>query len=353
MVSDHQRKTKRMPMTKNFSFSLLLFISVTLIMLSGCGDSLTSNSIVTTKVYVSAGKGVYIINQTQGITTVTSIELPADGGYPGTIKMNNAKNKVYAGNYWSFISVIDAKKDTLITTTEDPTRNCMDDMAFSPDDSKLYMVHVGPEGVSVYDPNSLSESGFIHLSGTAGAPQRMAITPDGSKLYISDYGGTSEIFSINTVLATQGASVLAGNTPRGLAVTNDGRYLLVANQGDNTVSVISTTNESLISNIPGFSQPYDIAITGDDGYAYVTNFNGNTISRINLSDLTIDAFTATVEAGPRGIALTQDGSYIYVACTTAGKVDKINLNNGVLTDSFTVGINPYEIIVRQFARKVN
>lgn len=339
-------------MSKYFSFSLVLCASLAALVLSGCGDTPIVNTIETTKVYVSAGKGVYIIDQTQGITTVTSIELPADGGYPGTIKMNNAKNKVYAGNYWSFISVINARTDTLISTVEDPTRNCMDDMAFSPDDSKLYMVHVGPEGVSVYDPNSLSEDHFIHISGTAD-PQRMAITPDGSKLYISSFSSTREIISINTILATQGASVLVGNSPRGLAVTHDGKYLLVANQGDDTVSVISTTNESLISTITGFDLPYDIAITGNDDHAYVTNFSSNSISRINLSDLTIDAFTATVHSGPRGIALTQDGQYAFVACTTAGKVDKITLNNGTLTDSFTVGINPYEIIVHQFSKKVN
>jgi YVTN family beta-propeller protein len=78
-------------------------------------------------------------------------------------------------------------------------------------------------------------------------------------------GGSSDSVSVittanNTVVAT--ASV--GHSPDGVAVTPDGTHVYVANEGfvenDTTVSVIATANNTIVATIGGMSSPSGIAI---------------------------------------------------------------------------------------------
>jgi YVTN family beta-propeller protein len=49
--------------------------------------------------------------------------------------------------------------------------------------------------------------------------------------------------------------------PHGLALTPDGRYLVVANTYGDTLSVIDTTTNTDIGTIPGEKYPNDVVIS--------------------------------------------------------------------------------------------
>jgi len=49
--------------------------------------------------------------------------------------------------------------------------------------------------------------------------------------------------------------VHVGKDPRGVAITPDGRYVYVANYGDDTISVIDTTNNKVIDTIKVGKRP--------------------------------------------------------------------------------------------------
>src|SRR5258708_26093231 len=59
--------------------------------------------------------------------------------------------------------------------------------------------------------------------------------------------------------------------------------VFVANQFSNTVSVISTSTDTVIATIPVGQFPKDIAITPDGSKAYVTNYQSNNVSVISIS----------------------------------------------------------------------
>ena len=61
----------------------------------------------------------------------------------------------------------------------------------------------------------------------------------------------STVSVIDTTSNTVTATIPVGSGPLGVAVTPDGSTVYVANQGDNTVSVIG----EVAATIPGFSQP--------------------------------------------------------------------------------------------------
>ena len=77
----------------------------------------------------------------------------------------------------------------------------------------------------------------------------------------------------------------------------------MTNNEDNTVSVIDTSSNSVISTVPVGIDPAGVAVSPDGTLVYVTNLAGNTVSVINTSNNTV---TATVNVGfdPIGVAVT-------------------------------------------------
>ena len=67
----------------------------------------------------------------------------------------------------------------------------------------------------------------------------MAITPDGKHAYVTNDGdGTVSV--ITTATGAVSAPITVGNLPHSVAITPDGKHAYVANCGDGTVSVITT-----------------------------------------------------------------------------------------------------------------
>jgi YVTN family beta-propeller protein len=148
-----------------------------------------------------------------------------------------------------------------------------------------------------------------------------AVTPNGKELYVANQGaGTVSV--INTATQRVTNTITVGNQPWSLAVTPDGKKVYVVNNNTSgstgTVSVISTSSHSVTSTIStGIGkQPEFVAITPDATKAYVTNTGANTVSVINTSTdavITGTGYPISVGSAPTGIAITPDGTQAYVA----------------------------------------
>jgi YVTN family beta-propeller protein len=86
-------------------------------------------------------------------------------------------------------------------------------------------------------------------------PTGVAVTPDGSKAYVANYGTIASpantVSVIDTATNTVGSTITVGLGPVGVAVTPDGSKVYVANQRDGTVSVIDTATNTVGSTIKG------------------------------------------------------------------------------------------------------
>jgi YVTN family beta-propeller protein len=225
------------------------------------------------------------------------------------------------------VSVLNLTNNTLDQTISSTTFNEPYTITINAAGTKAYVTNSNYTTVSIIDLLSNTVTGTI--PGFDG-PSGFAITPDGTRAYVNNYGGPEGVQSGNgntvSFVNLNSNSIIQTFTvdmaPAALALTPNGKHLYVANYtngnlGAGTVDVVDTTSNLVTTTILGFSGPFQIAITPDGNYAYVTNFGSNnfspvgtTISVINLNTNTITD-TITVGIQPAGIAITPDGRYAY------------------------------------------
>jgi len=107
---------------------------------------------------------------------------------------------------------------------------------------------------------------------------------------------------------------------KGLAVTPDGRYVLVAHEFENTLDIVDTRTYaySQVTLSPaiaaGGAYPYGVAVSPDGGTAYVTEQGLGAVAVITLVNGT-GALARRIPVGdhPTGITISPDGSQVYVA----------------------------------------
>ncbi|MEO5617867.1 MAG: Ig-like domain-containing protein, partial [Candidatus Eisenbacteria bacterium] len=211
----------------------------------------------------------------------------------------------------------------------------------------------GPLTVEVGGTVSAS-LGFLVLTGSgvggalgdlpaAGGIRDIAVTPDGSRVYVTNP-------SLNTVSALQVAdainlgNITVGLQPQGVAITPDGLRAYVANTGSNDVSVIVTDPAGAgynaeLRKIPVGPAPLDVAISGTSKVVVVNSGDG-TLSVIDgnpANVATYDRVTATVNCGAGGqaVAISADGTRAYVAVT--GGLAIVDLVAGAVSTTVNCG----------------
>lgn len=109
---------------------------------------------------------------------------------------------------------------------------------------------------------------------------------------------------------------------------NAGPFAYTANQSNNTVSVVDTATDTLVSTIPVGARPRRLAINALATEVYVSNVNGNSVSVIdtNESSALKNTLVATIAVGnsPSGVAYSADGSKVYVVNAADNSVSVID-----------------------------
>ncbi len=98
---------------------------------------------------------------------------------------------------------------------------------------------------------------------------------------------------------------------------------IVANSGNNTVSILDIVNNAVLSTITVGNQPVALAVTSDGSIAYVANYGDSTVTEVNLNT---DTPITTIPVGgqPTSVALTATGT-LWVG--GAGLLTEINTQN--------------------------
>ena len=223
-------------------------------------------------------------------------------------------------------------------------------VAVSPDGSKVYLTNEISGTVSVIATATNTVVGSPITVGPQ--PVGVAVSPDGSTVYVANEG--ANFVSVITTATNAVTAITVGARPTGVAVAPNGT-VYVANFMDNTVSVIS--NGAVIKTITGLgNDPAGVAVSPDGNTVYVTNHFDGTVSVIQTSDNTVVGSAIAVGPSPQAVAVTPDGSKVYVVNNNSGGAGTVSViqtsNNTVIGTPIAVGTNAFSVAVTPDSSKV-
>jgi len=297
--------------------------------------------------------------------------------YPFGVAVSPDGTKIYVTNAnGGNVSVIDTATNNVIATVNIvnvPIGYYIYYIAISPDGTKLYVDYNSRSTpitgyVSVIDTGTNTVTATVNVgdgtdsfAGIAG----MAVTPDGSKVYVLNRTITTHetVSVIDTATNTIIANVPIGINSAAVAITPDGTKAYVANEHSNSVSVINTTNNIVTSTVTVGNSPFGVAVSPDGTRAYVTTNIRRAPGNVSVIDTATNTVIDTVPVGLlgsslHGVAVSPDGTNVYVANTLTSSVatDSIYVinttNNTVYASIPEDGYDPIGIAVTPDSSKV-
>jgi YVTN family beta-propeller protein len=225
-------------------------------------------------------------------------------------------------------------------------------LTFSPDGSLLYVANLGASHVSVID---VAQAAIIDEIKIALPPPiagredpgaefqgiiNVTATPDG-RLGFAAHGEANELAVIDLRARAVKKNLALGELPWRAYSTADGRFMLVPNNGDRTLSVISTSTLEVVATLPAAED-----VTGvNTGWFETTAF---ALSRAEKKAVVYDlqgmtrageiALPGTPETG----VTTPDGAKLYVALSDTDQVAVIDVRTRELLRTIDgVGDEPW------------
>lgn len=276
------------------------------------------------------------------------------------------------------VSVFDTCRNQLLTQIFDPSFNEPFTVTIDADGTLAYVTNSASTTVTIIEIETNTVAGTI--SGFDG-PSGLVIHPNGTTAYVNNYGsafgvGSGNGTTISVVdLVTRAITATITLTPSptapaALALTRDGSLLYVANYvngnvGTGTVSIIQTSTNTVIGTIHGFSGPFGIAIRGSQ--AYVTNFGSNNFTpygtTLSVIDLETNVISDTITLGiqPSGLAVNKDfvvvsnyntlynGSQLVAG---EGTINIIKRKNNKIIATLPVGQSPANVVLSPDSKRI-
>jgi YVTN family beta-propeller protein len=211
-----------------------------------------------------------------------------------------------------------------------------------PGGGNVYVANEGDNSISIYSPASL---GIVATLTTANGlhqnPVAMVASGDGLYVFVVTQGNGSSpgwLDIISTATNTIGGSVPLGVGPTYGYLDPVLNRLYVTNTGGNSVSVFDVTNVVLATNpaIPTLatinvgSRPVSVTALPNGLSVYVANSSSNDVSVVNSSNLTVVA-TVPVGQNPVFVASEPGSSKVYTANYASGTISIINTLNNTVT----------------------
>ena len=214
---------------------------------------------------------------------------------------------------------------------------------------------------TIPDTVDMSQFGFAgHPGVTHGAPVEAAFTPDSRYVYVSNYsmygagfgpegsdtctpasasaaGDTdSYVYRVDTQTLAIDQVIQVGLVPKFVAVSPDGKWLLVSNWCSYDLSIVNIAAAKEVARLPIGAYPRGIAISPASTTAYIAVMGGTDVVKVDLGSLTKTG-SFYVGSNPRHLVMDPAGRYLYVSLNGPGKAVKVDLTTDTVVASVYTG----------------
>ncbi|NJO24250.1 MAG: hypothetical protein HC868_16730 [Sphingomonadales bacterium] len=309
------------------------------------------------QVAVSEGRMTMITSNTADDTvTITDLETLQP---TGTITLGHEPEHMEIGPDGEIVAIGNIGAGTVSLISLDSMREIArigglyepHNMTFSRDGSLLYVSNLGADVVSVIDVAGAAVIDEIPV----GAPQTMA-SDDGAETHqgiinvtasadgrfgFAAYGEGDAMAVIDLDSRETIRTLELGDLPWRAYATADGRYMITPNNGDQTVSIVSTTELEEVARLPGGADMTGVNTGFLETTAFVISRGDDKLVVLDMTTLQ-PAGEIELPGTPETGVTTPDGRKLYVALSSTDEVAVIDTESRTLIKRITdVGDEPW------------
>lgn len=214
---------------------------------------------------------------------------------------------------------------------------------------------------TIPDTVDLAKLGVAGGATVQGAPVEAAFTPDSRYVYVSNYsmygpgqgpegsdtctpesakaaGDTpSYVYRVDTRTLAVDQVIQVGLVPKYVAVTPDGKYVLVTDWCSWDLRIIDVAQGAVVATLPmNGSYPRGIAVSPDSSTAYIAVMGSDDVEKVDLKTLTVEG-SFVVGENPRHLVMDPAGAYLYASLNAPGEVVKVDLANDTVVGTAHTG----------------
>ena len=235
-----------------------------------------------------------------------------------------------AGGTVSLVSLASEREVARVDGLYDPHN-----LTFSPDGALLYVANLGASHVSVIEVASARIIDEITVApppalAAAEGPGaefqgiiNVTATPDG-RLGFAAHGEANELAVIDLRTRAVKKRVALGELPWRAYSTADGRFMLVPNNGDRTLSVISTATLEVVATLPAAEDMTGVNTGWFETTAFALSRAGKKAVVYDLENMARVGEIALPGTPETGVT-TPDGTRLYVALSDTDQVAVIDI----------------------------
>jgi YVTN family beta-propeller protein len=229
----------------------------------------------------------------------------------GEVPFQNSTSRVYVPNQGEdCVSIIDMERLVVMKVVDVGVSTLVEGPHFVTANRDFWYVSLINSG-QVWKFDAHADT-LVAKATIPGAPALLALTPDGSKLYVSQFTTvtTNRVSVVNTATMSLVKEIPTGSMPHGLRMNHAGTRVYAANMMSDNVSVIDVATDSVLA---------DVLLAWDANP------------------------TGTVKYMPMEVAVSPDDAIVAVACSETKEVRMIGTATNTLVDSIAVGDQPWHL----------
>jgi DNA-binding beta-propeller fold protein YncE len=203
-------------------------------------------------------------------------------------------------------------------------------MTFAPSGEKLIVSLGGwrEQGIQVVDlqtrhvDQSIKQDGaFLGLAFSRDGRTLYASGGNEDSIYCYDWDGRAARLRTRIELAKKDPKQMGTRYPAGLAVSNDGKFLYVAENLADVLAVVDLSNLTIIQRLATEHYPYAVNVAHDNT-VYVSAWGGRSVSVFQAQTSGQLSYSGRIGVGrhPSAMALNNSGSALFV---TLASVDQV------------------------------
>lgn len=216
----------------------------------------------------------------------------------------------------------------------------------------------------ISDAIRLSDFGYPEHEGVfSGGPVEAAVDPSGRYAYVSNYQtdgpgfenpGNDEcdagpwdpsfVYRVDLAQLRIDQVIAVGAVPKYVAVTPDGRYVLVTNWCSYDMSVVDVALGREVRRVPLGRFPRGIVVAADGRTATVALMGESSLAVVDLGTFTVERVRG-VGAAPRHLVLSPDGATIYVSLNGEGSVVTFDVAARRVVGRVETGDGPRSMVI--------